>query len=111
MIEVVPGQEGIVSGMVTPDHHVVHRTTGQTVTEVISVKDVAFVYDAETGGTRAQPLPPNIAAAAVLSAADLARLRELGVRLEQFFGQPQDVEWSLVAGDLFLLQSRPITTL
>jgi len=41
-----------------------------------------------------------------------ARLFELGVRLENELGSPQDIEWSVGEGDqLYLLQSRPITTL
>jgi rifampicin phosphotransferase len=47
-----------------------------------------------------------------LSAGDLIELRQVGQRLEQVFGTPQDVEWALDhAGTLWLLQSRPITTL
>jgi pyruvate,water dikinase len=34
----------------------------------------------------------------------------MGVRLEEHFGKPQDIEWAI--GDrLYLLQSRPVTTL
>jgi phosphoenolpyruvate synthase/pyruvate phosphate dikinase len=47
-----------------------------------------------------------------LSAGDLIELRQVGQRLEQVFGTPQDVEWAFdQAGTLWLLQSRPITTL
>jgi pyruvate,water dikinase len=41
----------------------------------------------------------------VRAVADLAR------RCEQHFGIPQDIEWAIARGELFLLQSRPITTL
>ena len=41
----------------------------------------------------------------------LARLAALGVELEERFGVPQDVEWALAGGELYLLQSRPVTTL
>jgi pyruvate,water dikinase len=112
VIEAVIGLgEGIVSGAVTPDHHVVDRRTGDIVREFIGVKEVAYVYDAQAGTTIEQPVSAGPAAAPVLSRSDLDRLRRLGLRLETFFGQPQDVEWSIRAGDLFLLQSRPITTL
>jgi pyruvate,water dikinase len=39
------------------------------------------------------------------------RLYRLGRRLEQELGSPQDIEWAIAGGRLFLLQSRPITTL
>ena len=45
-------------------------------------------------------------AAQALAVADLAR------RCEKFFGRPQDIEWAIDGdGKLWLLQSRPITTL
>jgi len=47
----------------------------------------------------------------VLSDQELDGLRTLGLQLETFFGSPQDVEWCSRAGELLLLQSRPITTL
>lgn len=103
--------EGIVSGAVTPDHHVVARVTGDIVRELIGLKEIAFVYDKGAGRTIERPVPLDAIAAPVLSKADLERLRDLGLRLEAFFGQPQDVEWSICSGTLFLLQSRPITTL
>jgi pyruvate,water dikinase len=47
-----------------------------------------------------------------LSAGDLIELRQVGQQLEMIFGKPQDVEWAFdAAGTLWLLQSRPITTL
>ncbi|MET8231460.1 PEP/pyruvate-binding domain-containing protein [Micromonospora sp. NPDC005298] len=47
-----------------------------------------------------------------LTAAHLADLRATGERLQGHFGCPQDVEWAIDADDvLWLLQSRPITTL
>ncbi len=39
------------------------------------------------------------------------RLYKLGSRLEKELGCPQDVEWAIAGGKLYLLQSRPITTL
>ncbi len=49
--------------------------------------------------------------AAVLSKLDVVRLATLGLRLEHEIGAPQDVEWAIADGRLFLLQSRPVTTL
>ncbi len=39
------------------------------------------------------------------------RVAELARRAERHFGRPQDIEWAMYDGDLFLLQSRPITSL
>jgi phosphoenolpyruvate synthase/pyruvate phosphate dikinase len=47
----------------------------------------------------------------VLDAADLERLAALGRSLEERFGRPQDIEWAIAGDELYLLQSRPVTTL
>jgi pyruvate,water dikinase len=46
-----------------------------------------------------------------LDAEGARAVAELARRLEAWFGAPQDVEWALAGGRLFLLQSRPITAL
>lgn len=44
-----------------------------------------------------------------MSEAELKRVVELGIRLEQAFEWPQDIEWTIREGNLYLLQARPIT--
>ncbi|WP_020576405.1 PEP/pyruvate-binding domain-containing protein [Actinopolymorpha alba] len=47
-----------------------------------------------------------------LTRAQLAELHQVGQRLQGHFGAPQDIEWAIDGdGTLWLLQSRPITTL
>ena len=90
IIEGAPGLgEAMVSGEITPDHYVVSRDDGSSVD--------AFIPDEARGR--------------VLSEAELKTLRDIGLRLEAFFGSPQDVEWCIRGGELLVLQSRPITTL
>jgi rifampicin phosphotransferase len=46
-----------------------------------------------------------------LTDAHVIELERLGRTIEAHFGQPQDIEWCLAEGQLFIVQSRPITTL
>jgi pyruvate,water dikinase len=39
------------------------------------------------------------------------KLYQLAVRIEKELGKPQDIEWAIADGKVYLLQSRPITTL
>lgn len=48
---------------------------------------------------------------AAIDAKQARRIAELTRRAEQHFGTPQDMEWAIAAGKLYVLQSRPITTL
>ena len=46
-----------------------------------------------------------------ITAAQALAIAELARRAEQLFGSPQDIEWAIEASQLYLLQSRPITSL
>jgi len=62
-------------------------------------------------GVDAKPVPHDRANAPVLTDADVIRIASLARRAERFFGRPQDIEWAIAGGELWLLQSRPITVL
>jgi pyruvate,water dikinase len=47
----------------------------------------------------------------VLTGGELVSLTELGRSLEERFGLPQEIEWAIAGGRVYLLQSRPVTTL
>jgi pyruvate,water dikinase len=86
IVEAVRGLgEQVVSGEVTPDHYVLGRDGTPKVLRPVG-----------------DP---------VLSSDELSRLAALGRLLEQHFGGPQDIEWALADGQIYLLQSRPVTTL
>jgi pyruvate, water dikinase len=108
MIEAVWGLgEAIVSGLATPDHYVVSRD-GRVKHSRVSVQEVAVRAD-DSGGVSQHALAPEEGGARVLDDSDLAALAKLGVQLEAHFGQPLDVEWAFEAGQLYLLQARPVT--
>jgi len=112
VIEAVFGLgEGVVSGEITPDHYVLDRDSGALVDELIAVQSSAVMYDVERGGTLHVELSEDDGGARVLTDAQLQELRRTGLRVEEFFGAPQDIEWSYRGDELLLLQSRPITTL
>ncbi len=90
LVEAAPGLgEAVVSGSVTGDLYRIDRTNG------------LGVVDREIRS----PEKP------VLTDDQIRQLSRLGLELESHFGQPQDVEFALAKGNLYLLQSRPITTL
>jgi len=112
VIEAVFGLgEGIVSGLLTPNHYLVDREDGTVLDAFVGYQPFAVVHDPERGGTQQVPLSEEEGSARVLSEPELDRLRRLGLRLEECFGGPQDVEWGIRGEELLLLQSRPVTTL
>jgi len=109
MIEAVWGLgEAVVSGSATPDHYVVSRD-GVVKVARVSIQEMAVRTDA-AGGVSQYALSAEEGGARVLNDAELAELAKIGRELEGQFGHPQDVEWAFEDGQLFLLQSRPVTT-
>ncbi|MFJ5532608.1 phosphoenolpyruvate synthase [Streptomyces sp. NPDC093261] len=101
--------EGLVSGAVDADTVVLDAATGEPLTTVIG--DKRERYEAGPGpGCRVRPVAHEHRSAPVLTAAGLARLHEAGVRITACYGAPQDIEWAMAEGTLWILQSRPVTT-
>jgi pyruvate,water dikinase len=69
--------------------------------------------DAETWhvGARAERVSGGEDGGAVLAEADAERVAALARACEAAFGRVQDIEWALAGGTLWLLQSRPVTSL
>src|SRR5262249_42722264 len=57
------------------------------------------------------PVPAALREQPVLDRAQVTALTELGRRVAAHYGTPQDVEWALAGGQLYLVQARPITSL
>lgn len=62
-------------------------------------------------GVRLEPLPPETSTRPALTEAQVCSVAELARRCAAHFGRPQDIEWAIENGRLYLLQSRPITSL
>ena len=103
--------EAVVSGAVSPDKYVLDRETGQLRDATVATKKVMHVRDEETGETIERPVPEDKRDEQVLSEEELDRLVGLGDEIESYYGDPQDVEWAIAGGELYVLQSRPITTI
>jgi pyruvate,water dikinase len=103
--------EAIVSGQVTPDAHVVDRTSFTVKESVIGAKQQMVVADG-THGTRVEDVGLARQGVSSLEQAQLDELVRLAVDVEKHFeGEPQDIEWLFAEHKLWLLQSRPITHL
>jgi pyruvate,water dikinase len=103
--------EAVVSGQVTPDMYVVDKDTGKVVAAKIGRKLWMEKVDRAGGETTKVSVPAEKVGARVLTNPQIAKLVELGRKLEEHFQKAQDIEWSEERGRLFLLQTRAVTTL
>jgi rifampicin phosphotransferase len=101
--------EAVVSGAVTPDTITVHKATGRVVGRETAEKTVMTIRTEQ--GTREAAVPQSQKNKAVLTDAQTAELARLGVKIEQFYAMPMDIEWTLAEGQFAIVQARPITAL
>ena len=99
--------DACVSGHVTPDHFVITRD-GVLKRSRLTVQPIAVV-SAPDGGTTERPLDPEEGGLPTLGEERLRELAALGADLEERLGGPQDIEWAVEQGDLYVLQARPVT--
>lgn len=109
--------ESVVSGMVTPDEYIVDKKTKNIIEKTISDKNNMVIKDVDGVGTRVVAVAKTLGAQAVsqesLNQEDLDTLIDYGLKIEELYGSIQDIEWGIDRNTkkLYILQSRPITTI
>jgi pyruvate,water dikinase len=100
--------ETLVSGQVEPDHFVVDSSSGAIRSFTLGTKETS-AHGKVGGGI--ESVREQAAGLQTLSENQVSRLVAAGQEIQKAFGVPQDIEWAFASGELFLLQSRPITSL
>jgi pyruvate,water dikinase len=104
--------EAVVSGRVTPDSFLVDKPVYKIVDRNIQQKDMMTVPT--DAGIEEVTVPDDKQDVPSLTADELIKLTNLAKTIEQYYNQPQDIEWAIEEqGDdkqFFILQSRPETT-
>lgn len=101
--------EAIVSGEVTPDTFVVNKQTGEPTEKHIGHQAKKLARSAD-GTTDWLPLSDE-GKQQKLTDTQITELSILVKKLEALFTYPVDVEWGISDNIIYILQSRPITTL
>ncbi len=102
--------ETVVGGEAEVDEYRLSRDGGGEREITVVHKPNALVL-APDGGTRDVALASGRAAEAAVGRDGGADIARLAVQAEHHFGFPQDIEWAISDGELFLLQSRPVTSI
>lgn len=112
LIEAVWGLgEGIVSGRIKPDSYTISGNIDEfeILDSKISDKKTAIVRDS-SGNNIVVKLSEERSMRQVLSQYELKRLSQYAKQLEEHYGKPQDIEFAISGEEIFIVQSRPITT-
>jgi pyruvate,water dikinase len=103
--------ESVVSGSVSPDNFVVDRENLKILSKYIATKEIMIVRDPKTHKTVTIKVPAKKREATVLTDKEAIELAKYAEILEKHYGIPQDIEWGVEKGKIYILQSRPITTI
>jgi len=103
--------DSVAGGLATPDTVTVSRSGGEVVEAQIGTKRRMTSVSRESTGTGVHEVDGCRRSSPVLTDAQMRELLEIGLRIEQLLGGPQDIEWAYDAERLWILQARPITAL
>jgi len=103
--------EAVVSGSVSPDNYVVDRQTKKVLSKYIATKEIMIIRDPKTQKTVTIKVPAKKKEAVVLTEDEMVQLAKYAETLENHYGIPQDIEWGVEKNKIYILQSRPITTI
>ena len=97
---------GLVDGIATADTYTI---VGDEIQKDIVTKD--YMHELTKGKVEEVTVDDNKKTEQVLSDTEITQVADLVKKSSDYFGRYQDIEWSIENDQLYLLQSRPITTL
>ena len=97
---------GLVDGIATADTYTI---SGDKISKKIATKD--YYHKLVNDEVKEEKVADELKKKQILDSKEILAVRDLVYNAGQFFGRYQDIEWAIEDGKLYLLQSRPITTL
>jgi phosphoenolpyruvate synthase/pyruvate phosphate dikinase len=101
--------EYLVQGVISPDNFLVDKNSLEIKSKNIQNQEKMLVF--KDGQNQEVPLDQEIGSKSALSDEQVRELAQIGKNIESHYGKPQDIEWAIENGKIYLLQARPITVL
>jgi pyruvate,water dikinase len=100
--------EAMVAGQVEPDHYVVDGDRRIIISKSIGSKKIRM--QSITGGG-VLTIESDAQGEQALTDETILSLADIGIQVNDLYQFPQDIEWGFAGGKLYLIQTRPITSL
>ncbi len=101
--------ESVVSGEAEIDQFIVNKKDLSIVNASIAHKEICILP--VSGGTIEKVIESDKQDISCLSNDEVVKIAKLNQAVEKHYAFPQDIEWAIEKGELYLLQARPITTI
>lgn len=100
--------ESIVSGRVTADSYIVNKS-GKIIDINIGSKEIQIVYADKN--TKEETVSGEKRAKRALNDNEIEALLKAGLKIENHYGMPMDIEWAIKDEKIYILQARAVTGL
>ncbi len=115
IIEAIYGLgEAIVSGEENPDLYIVDKESLGIISKKMSRQDRKLIINPDRSDKNTNiwvPVPASIQTLQKLADEDITALARIGKQIEKHYGFPQDIEWAKEGKEMFIVQTRPVTTM
>lgn len=115
VIEAIYGLgEGLVSGEITPDLYIINKEDMAVISRKISRQERKLARNDKDNGQNPntwQTVLPSIQEKQKISDDEITRLTEIAKRIEDHYHSPQDIEWASEDDKIYIVQTRPVTTI
>ncbi len=101
--------EYIVQGKITPDQYVVDKDFWKIISENHVEQKIQLIRS-EKYETKETIVPKSKQNKKKIDAAMAIKIAKIGQKLHSHYGKPQDIEFAIDKGKLYIVQTRPITT-
>jgi pyruvate,water dikinase len=102
--------EGLVSGLLDADTYILSKKEGNIIEKTVVEKTKKLIRDQKNQKCLEVEVDPSLINVDSLSEKELKLLQDESHKIEKFYGRPQDVEWAIKDGVVYILQARPVTT-
>jgi len=115
IIEAVYGLgEGLVSGEIKPDLYFIDKASLSIVSRRISPQEKKLVRDTEEDSREEnfwKTVKPSKQENQKIDDEDIIKLAKIARNIENHYKSPQDIEWAKEDGEIYIVQTRPVTTM
>lgn len=99
--------EPIVSRNISPDQYVINKQSMEVKSKKVSPQDWMYTLDASMGYTIRRNVFQEKVNAQKLNEWEIKKIADMALRVEDYYGQPQDVEYAIEGTSLYVIRSTP----
>jgi pyruvate,water dikinase len=101
--------EYIVQGKVTPDQYIVDKNDWKIISENHVSQDVQLIKSSDE--TKEVSVPKSKQNKQKIDHQTVIKIAKICQKLHNHYGKPQDIEFAIEKGEVYIVQTRPITTI